>query len=447
MYLELAKDDKRVVEKAGKLIAELKMNCPFMSRADRKQVLQMEGDLVLLKESDESELVSVLLAFKGANTTPDAFAGKIVAFIQQRQAFELAERLEEALPAADCFLSLRVDLLNSLTEMALETASSKRTKSDFSFHLTKAIQFNTKSLRIRPNVLAYFEFMKLTKLQSPKDFPDCVQMSLGEMKTKIAANEDILGKLQVLRLIGNEAALTEALQAGKKLFQGCDFSKFGVMIVEGLMDVIFDVDAERSDLQQKLLEDYETIILPDLIFIKAKLLKLAERLIENRKNLPCAEKYLMLSRLLPVEDDELRLKTAKMYMKMQKYDLVRQLQQESTSREGWSFVSAELALINKETEALCNLLNDRFNLAELFSLFKIAQKCKADEEIQLKLLLKAKEEAEGDIVNTIAISKAILGLYYDVIVANGLQSYLQEFESILQERKKQIKTLLNILNL
>ena len=434
MYLEVAKQEKSVLNKTEKLIAELKVTCPFMSRADRKQVLQMEGDLALLKEASESELISILLAFKTANANPEAFAAKIIAFVQERKMFELAERLEAALPSADCFLALQVDLLNSLTEMALESATLKRTKADFSHFLTKAIQFNTKSMRLRPNVMAYFEFMKLTKLQSPNDFADCVQMCLSEIKSKIGANEDILGKLQILRLIGNESSLTEALKAGQELFKGCDFSKWGVMIVEGLMDVAFDIDCERSDLLQKLLEDYESVILPDLHFIKAKLLKLAERLIENRKNLLCAEKYLMLSRLLPVEDDQLRLKTAKMYMKLQKYDLVRQLQEDSTSTEGWQYISLELALINRENEAVANLLNGRFSLSELFCLFKIAQKYKADEEVQLKLLLKAKEEATDDPINSVAICKAILGLYYDVIVSNGLESYTQDFESILQER-------------
>jgi hypothetical protein len=287
--------------------------------------------------------------------------------------------------------------------------------------------------------MAYFEFMKLTKLQNPNDFADCFQMCFGEMKSKLGANEDILGKLQALRLIGHEASLPEAIKIGQELFKGADFSKWGVMIVEGLMDVIFDVDCERSDLLHKLLEDYEGVIVADLHFIKAKLLKQAERLIENRKNMTCAEKYLMLSRLLPIEDRQLRLKTAKMYMKLQKYDIVRELQHQdesSTTNQEWSFISAELALINGEVEAISDILNkDQLSLSELFCLFKSAQQSKADEGVQLKILLKAKEEARADLSNSVAICKAILGLYYDVIVSNGLESYVQDFESILQESK------------
>ena len=90
-----------------------------MSRADSKQVLQMTSILALLNDANEAELISKFLAFKTANANPYALASKIVSFIQERNAFELAERLKAALTATTCFMELQVDLLNSCTKWPL----------------------------------------------------------------------------------------------------------------------------------------------------------------------------------------------------------------------------------------------------------------------------------------------------------------------------------------
>ena len=80
-----------------------------------------------------------------------------------------------------------MDLLNTLTELTLNLAiESKRSIKQFSELITDAINLNVRSLALKPNVLGYFEFLKLTRLQygniNSSDFDQAIETSLLTLK-------------------------------------------------------------------------------------------------------------------------------------------------------------------------------------------------------------------------------------------------------------------------
>lgn len=454
MRLDQLKDDRSHLAQIKRLFSELEVTCPLLPKNQTRRLLELKGEFHIhkMRENGQETMcqiirqqVEIFVECKRKGFSINNQIGprvlKFFRTVPSTKSLQFGKELESLLPDCDEFKEFHVDLLNILTENTLNCAiECKRNMKQFSEMITDAINWNVRSLALRPNVMGYFEFMKLTRLQCGNssrsdDFDQAIETCLLTLKNRINPNEDIQGKLQIIRLIVNETGkLEKGIEFACELFVNCDFNNCGSLIMEELLCIIDSSSNDNSANIETLLERFSDQVRGSKkcqICIVETLLRLAEKNFTVKGDFQRAEELFKVIKNLQ-SDDSLKLKMIKCCLRLDKLseakaelDLMTEdslqlllLKLEAALRSQNEFDS--LSLIEK-------LLENPENRSEHFlSLFNLL-KTRLPAELQMKLLQAAKSST-----GNIDIERGIIGLLYDGILESGLtEEYKTELSKCL----------------
>ena len=457
-----------------RLFSELEVTCPFLPKNQMKRLLGLKGEFLVYKMQEAmknpeknlpsrliTEQVEIFVECKRKGIDINNLIGpKLLGLFRDAPsiaALQWGKEFEFLIPECAEFTKFHVDLLNILTEITLNNAiDCKRSMKQFSELITDAINLNVRSLALRPNVMGYFEFLKLTRLQcadtlnSTNDFEQAIDTCLLSLKNRINPNEDVRGKLQIIQLIVNETGnLEKGIKFAHELFINCDFSSCGSLIMEDLLCIIEDnhsIGSAVGKIITELLEKFSDQLRSSKkcqICVIETLLRLAEKNSTIKEDFQRAEEiFKVVQNLNSKETDEvkLKLKMIKCYIKLDKLsdakaelDLITEdsinvllLKLEAALRsqnEFDSFSFIEKILENSESRSE--------NFLSLFNQLKT----RIPTELKMKLLQAAKLcGPTGESV--IDIERGIIGLLYDGILESGLtEEYKIELNKCLVQRK------------
>lgn len=451
--------------KIKKLFNEFEMTCPFLPKIHLKKALELKGDFVVLKIKEGlinrkpdldgivTELIEVLVEYKKKGFSINVIGSKILELIRSKieGTFTCGRQLESLIPECEEFKDFQVDLLNILTELVLTKAANCKKTVEFSEFITEAINLNVKSLSLKPNVMGYFEFLKLTKLQDPRDFTQAVETCLATLKNRIAPGEDVKGKLQMIRFIVNEGkSLKMGIEFAVELFSKSDFNSS--LVLDELLSLI-----EENTSSNKIGDEIESFIMKflDQIRLNKKvqrgvletLLRLAEKSSTVKENyLRCEEILKVIKGLNFGFDEGLNVKLIKCYLKLDKLNEAKsalEMIEEIHHQRDLGLLKLELYLRSQDDfnalEMIENLSKeDSLIRAEHFLILFNELKVRLNSEMKMKLLKSAKEKLgdhEGSLL--VDILRGIVSLVYDCVLESGLtREYQQELESCFINSKR-----------
>lgn len=450
-----------------KLFSEFEMNCQFLPKIHLKRALDLKGEFVVLKLNDGlinrkpdldriiTELVGVLVEYKKKGVSINVIGSKILEMMRSNieLSFKCGKQLESLIPECEEFKDFQVDLLNILTELTLKNAMNCKKNLDFSMFTTEAINLNVKSLRLKANVMGYFEFLKLTKLQDPCDFTQAIETCLATLKNRIAPSEDIRGKLQIIRFIVNEGegkSLKMGIEFAIELFSNVDFNT--TLILDELLSLIEENPATnhvgdlQSEMESLLMKFLDQIRLNKKVQrgVLETLLRLAEKNSTVKENYSRCEAILKVIKVLNFGfDDGLNFKLIKCYLKLDRLSEAKSTLEEIESindgfSDTFSLLKLEAALRSQDDftafEMIEKLSKDSRIRAEHFLILFNELNIRLNSEMKMKLLKSAQDR--GDSSFTIDIMRGIVSLVYDGVIESGLTTeYKQELESCFIKSK------------
>lgn len=459
MHVDMAGFDcnlRMEMSKIRRLFGELETSCPFMPKQQAKRCLELKTDFIILKlksngGSDESitEMIEILVEHKRRGFKIEA--SKILDFFKSVDGtITTASKLESLLPDCEEFLNFHIDLLNVMTELKLNQASLVKKTANFSQLVTDAINMNVRSLALKPNVMGYFEFLKLTKLQNPSDFGEAIELCLNNLKNRISPNEEIIGKLQIIRLICNESGdLRKSLQFAYEIFRACDFDSDGPIVIEELLNLI-ESNAKPSD---SLLKEMEDFILNISTWINSNrkchetiastILRLAEKNSSVKSDYERSVALLSVLKGLGVMGDEkINKKLLKCYLKLDKLDDAREIIDSSADLSDTSnILRLEFYLrIQNEVEAfvaLDELISDESCKSEELLILYNQLKARLNSDVQLKILQTAEQKIikKRRILNAseqkmrIDLIRAKISIIYSGVIESGLN---EDYQKVLE---------------
>jgi hypothetical protein len=464
MRLDLIECSSNVIEAERlikQLLSEFEMTCPFIPKIQRNRALELKADFVVFKLKDRikngkmdldqviAELTDVLIDHKKKAISIDRCGCKILEILRQNRSLGVTKQIEALLPECEELNGFHVDLLNVATELTLDLAIQSRKTIKFSEFITEAIHLNVRSLGLRPNVMGYFEFLKLTKLQDPRDFDQAIETCLLSIKNQVPPNEDVRGKLQIVRLIANETGdLKKSLEYSESFFSNCDISLFGSMIFEDLLRLIDEVPSSKSvkDLLEQLLSQFHDRLLTCeklQISVQECLLKMAEKNFTVNENVQRTMEFLEMAQNLNISTGRVSSKMIKCLLKLDKLNEAEELLEEINDNQDTDVVLMKLdhALRSqnefKAAEQLEMLRQDSsVRVEHLLSIFN-SLKPRLTPEIQMNLLQTAKSKlnARSGCDMKIDILRAIVSILYEGIIESGLEPFKEELGKQLKERK------------
>ena len=467
LRLDLAEDYNQMnvlneINCIKKLFNELEVMCPFLPKAQLKRSLELKGKFVVLKlkdairskraNLDHTDIIEVLVEHKKKSFSINMIGQSILRiFRSQEDSLICGKQLESLLPDCEEFKEFHVDLLNVLTELHLNLAIEAKKTAKFSEHVTDAINYNVRSLNLKSNVMGYFEFLKLTKLQEDPsrkggggDFEQAIETCLHSLKNRIGPNEDISGKLQIIRLIVNETRnLRIGIDFSIELFGNCDFIDSGPIILEEMICLIEEM--EKRDLYNVLVDGFLSKFTDQFRrnqkSVIETLLRLSEKNWTVKKDFKRTEELLMVIKEVgTIDDDEtLQLKTAKCYLRLDKLNeakkILEGLPHLCAGRE-YLLVSLEAFLRSQDefnaSECIEELMRDPTVRHEHFLNLYNLSKVRLSIEMKMKLLKCSQLKMNGDDHDEgikINIMRGIISILYDGVIESGFTSeYKEEME-------------------
>ena len=459
-----------------RLFSEFEITCPFLPKIHLKRALELKGEFTVLKlkaglinnkpdlDGIVTELIEVLVEYKKKRFSINVIGSKILELMRSNieGSYNCGKQLEALVPECEEFKNFQVDLLNILTELTLTKAANCRKTIEFSEFITEAINLNVKSLGLKANVMGYFEFLKLTKLQDPSDFNQAIETCLATVKNRIPPGEDVRGKLQIIRLIVNEGKnLKKGLEFAIDLFSNSDINTTTVL------DEILSIIEENNN--NNLQIEIESFLLKflDQIRLNKKvqrgvletLLRLAEKNSTTRENYLRCEEILKVIQGLNLncgecEGEGISIKLVKCYLKLDKLTEAKEALEEcDCCSKDWCLLRLEAALRSHDDfnalEIIENLSRNSKIKAEHFLTLFNELKVRLNSEMKMKLLKSAQEKdiASGMGGLTVDILRGIVSLIYDGVIESGLTTeYKQELESSFIKSTKKIALSLCVYN-
>lgn len=457
------------INQIKKLFNELEVTCPFLPKAQLKRSLELKGKFTLLKLKDAiinermnldqniTDIIQILVEYKKKSFNISQFAASILdVFKTQVHSLTAGSQLESLIPECEEFKDFHVDLLNILTELTLNLAIECKKNAKFSEYVTDAINLNARSLNLRPNVMGYFEFLKLTKLQEdPRrkgvDFDQAIETCLMSLKNRVSPNEDIKGKLQIIRLISNETkSIERAVKFASELFVNCDFNDSGPMIFEEMITLIEEDEKLNSFKEiEGFLEKFTDHLRSsqrNQECVLGTLFRLAEKNWTLKKDYKKSEGLISIIQNFGFNDDDegIKLKMAKCYLRLDKLkeakDIMESIQNETRDNV---LVLLEMYLRAQDefnaSECIERLLRDPTVRQEHFLNIYNLLKERLSSEIKMQLL----KSAQGKMITEdsrmkIDILRGIITILYDCVIESGLTlEYKRELESNLEELSRQ----------
>ena len=327
-----------------RLLSELEVTCPFLPKNQMKRLLELKGEFIIqrMRESLKTNASDVLLnqliteqveilveCKKKEFSINNTIGPRLLELFRSVPSLKFIKDFESLIPQCENFKDFHVDLLNILTELNLNSAiDCKRSVKQFSELITDAINFNVRSLALKPNVMGYFEFLKLTRLQcgnfNNSDFDQAVDTCLSTLKNRINPSEDIRGKLQIIQLIINETGkLEKGIKFAIELFSNCDFNSYGNLVMEELLETIEGHKIEcLHDTITVLLERFSDQLRSSKkcqICVLETLLRLAEKNSTVKGDFQRAEEIFRVIQNLNADySPDLKLKMVKCYLRLDK---------------------------------------------------------------------------------------------------------------------------------
>lgn len=479
MRLDQLRDDKSHLVQIKRLFSELVVTCPLLPKNQTKRLLELKGAFHIHKMRDclglgsgsgcQEEMMSQLISEqveifveckrKGLSIN-NQIGPKVLELFRTvpsttTKSLQFGKEFESLLPECEEFREFHVDLLNILTENTLNCAiECRRNMKQFSEMITDAINWNVRSLALRPNVMGYFEFLKLTRLQcgntvgNSSDFDQAIETCLLTLKNRVNPNENIRGKLQIIRLIVAETGkLEKGIEFACELFANCDFNNCGCFIMEDLLCIIDENSSNNSSSSPiiKLLERFSDQVRESKqsqTCIIETLLRLTEKNFTVKGDFQRAEEIFKVIKNLNSDSDStsLRLKMIKCCLRL---DKLSEAESELDLMAGDSLqlllLKLEAALRSQnEFDSLSfieKILENSEGRSEHFlGLFNLL-KTRLPAELQMKLLQAAKssDDKSGMIID---IERGIIGLLYDGILESGLtEEYKTELDNCLHSSK------------
>ena len=462
--------DKSVhLSQIHRLFSELQVTCPFLPKNQMKRLLELRSEFLIQKmrtggsEDQLNQLimeeVEILVECKKKGFNANTLIGpKLLELFRGNTVnLKFGKEFASLIPECEEFKELQVDLLNTLTELTLNLAiESKRSVKQFSELITDAINLNVRSLALKPNVLGYFEFLKLTRLQcgniNSSDFDQAIETCLLTLKNRINPNEDIRGKLQIIQLIINETGkLEKGINFAIDLFSNCDFSSNGPLIMEELLEAIarHGNDLNLFQMITELLETFSDQLRSSKkcqIGVLETLLRLAEKNSTVIGDFHRAEEIFKVIQNLDSDyrASELKLKMIKCYLRLDKLSEAKaQLDQsDQLDPNGLDtlLLRLEYALRSQNEFDSLNLIDKLTEIPEgrsehLLNLYNIL-KSRIPPDLKMKLLKVAKSLCKLSGPNVVDIERGIVGLLYEGILENGLtEGFKVELETSLNNSK------------
>ena len=456
--------DKSVhLSQIQRLFSELQMTCPFLPKNQMKRLLELRSEFLIQKmrsggsEDQLNQLimeeVEILVECKKKGFNANTLIGPKLLELFRGNTVNLKFGKEFASLILECeeFKELQVDLLNTLTELTLNLAiESKRSIKQFSELITDAINLNVRSLALKPNVLGYFEFLKLTRLQygniNSSDFDQAIETCLLTLKNRINPNEDIRGKLQIIQLIMNETGkLEKGINFAIELFSNCDFSGNGPLIMEELLEAIERHGKDLFQMITELLEKFSDQLRSSRkcqIGVLEMLLRLAEKNSTVIGDFRRAEEIFKVIQNLNSDyrASELKFKMIKCYLRLDKLSEAKahldQLDQLDPNESDTLLLRLEYSLRSQNEFDSLNLIEKLTKIPEsrsehFLNLYNIL-KSRIPPELKMKLLKAAKSLCNLSGPNVVDIERGIVGLLYEGILENGLtEGFKVELETSL----------------
>lgn len=455
-----------------RLFNELDITCPFLPKNQVKRLLMLKGEFIVYKikcsiEDNNCnsenignliiEQVDLLVECKKKKININTLIGpKILELFRNSNVnFEVGKEFESLIPECEDFNDFHVDLLNILTETVLNSAiECKRSQKRFSELITDAINYNVRSLSLRPNVTGYFEFLKLSRLQSTgkasEDFEEAIKTCLFTLKNRINPNEDIKGKLQIIRLIINETEnLEKAIKISHEMFINCDFNNCGCLIMEELLEACESSGSKDNNLLYDNLTLLLSVFVDQLrtsntaqICVLETLLRLAEKNSTVKGDFESAEEIFKVFQNLnaQVYSENLKFKIIKCYLRLDKLKEAKiELDLINDENLNILLLKLEVALRSQNEFDTLNyieriLANPERRSDHFLSLFNLL-KTRIPSELKMKLLQAAKISG-GSNEFLIDILRGIIALLYDGILEIGLtEEFKAELENCLLQRK------------
>ena len=473
---------ERDLNSINRFFHELEITCPFLPKSQIKRSLELQSDFALLKLKNGiyyekmnidqliTKMIELFMDHKKKGAKIDRIGSKVLEMLRKKRSLTCGKQFEALIPECEEFKEFHVDLLNIVTELTLDKAIESKKTIQFSELITEAINFNVRSLNIRPNVMAYFEFLKLTKLQDPKNFIDAVKTCLLTVKNRIAPNEDIRGKLQIIRLIVYETGkLEDGLTFAEEVFVNCDFNEFGPVISEEILCLIDETDNtmnhNKNETKQNIREKLESFLTKfgDLLRTSVKsqnsvvdtLLRIAEKNFIVSEQFSKAEEILLVIQGLGTDDYRVKLRLVRCFLRLDKLEEAKEslenlLNGDIKNKRDIIQLQLELALRNQDDyEALSSieqLKDDPLSRSEHFLVYFNLLKARLSPEMKMSLLKGAQSKftVNDDKDMKIDILRGIISLLYDGIIESGLSPYKSDFEDLIKQRKTLI--ILNIIN-
>lgn len=475
-----------------RLFSEVEMTCPFLPKSQMKRLLELQSDFAFLNFKNgighdkiyinqiSTEMIEIFVEHKKKGIKLDRIGAKVLEMFRRQRSLNYGKQFEALIPECEEFKEFHVDLLNILTELTLERAVESKKTVQFSEFITDAINFNVHSLNIRPNVMGYFEFLKLTKLQDPKNFEEAVKTCLLTMKNRIAPNEDIRGKLQIVKLIVYETDnLEEGLRFAEEMFINCDFNESGSIIFEEILSLIDAYDArnqnnhnDNKNINIRLkLENFLTKFSDHLRTSEKSqnsvlntLLRLAEKYFTVTEQFYRAEEILLIIQGMDTEDDLVKIRLTRCFLRLDKLEEANNLieslinedigiingnkNENDTHRIKRDIIQLQLELALRKQDdyeslsCIEKLKNDPFIRSEHFlSLFNLL-KLRLSAEIKMSLLKGAHyklKTIENDDELKVDIFRGIMSLLYDGIIESGMSPFKSDFEKVILQRNNIIR--------
>lgn len=471
--------DKSVhLSQIKRLFSELQVTCPFLPKNQMKRLLELRSEFLIQKMrtggSDDQlnqlimEEVEILVECKKKGFNANTLIGpKLLELFRGNTVnLKFGKDFASLIPESEEFKELQVDLLNTLTELTLNLAiESKRSVKQFSELITDAINLNVRSLALKPNVLGYFEFLKLTRLQcgsfNSTDFDQAIETCLLTLKNQINPNENIRGKLQIIQLIINETGqLEKGINFAIELFSNCDFSTNGPLIMEELLEAIERHGNDQNSYQMitEMLEKFSHQLRTSKkcqIGVLETLLRLAEKNSTLTGDFRRAEEIFKVIQSMDSDyrASELKFKMIKCYLRLDKLseakaqldqldslDQLDNMGSVSSNESDTLLLRLEYALRSQNEFDSLNLIEKLTEVPEgrsehFLNLYNIL-KSRIPSELKMKLLQAAKSLCKPNGPNVVDIERGIVGLLYEGILENGLtEGFKVELESSLKNSK------------
>jgi hypothetical protein len=469
-----ANDRKEAEKKVGlieKMLADFNADCPILSRGNQIKYLDLKG-MVLSKrlmislsgksvsnEAIVNPVVGLILECKRLSFEPTRLFDTLIHSIQSvcsngflDSSLEFLRVLTDSLPDTELTLKFKIELLNHATEICLDKAALSRKNADLEALLLEAGGYNARSLQLRPNVIGYLEHLKIVRLQEPREFLGNVAEAIRNIKNRLPPDEDVEGKILVVRFLAEEVDLREAMARATQLFAGISMPRFGFLVLGALFDLVF-ASSKASD--DERLAHWEALLLSNRLFLaednesrrmlQGKLVHYAEMLVD-RKNNKLSESALKFAGMLEVEMDEpsrarMQKRIAECQLRLGSVDEARKMiagmSEESLEKAA---LKTELAMQGEDQgelmECLTELLGRPDLTAEmLLGLYKTAQLCQ-NREVQIRLLSASKDRMRSDDAQRIQVEKAMLSVFYNEILESGLGQVREAVGELLEEISK-----------